>query len=59
VLRFRQPRVARVPWRIVARADSIGLVVRMPCQYPAGKSKKPVSSPRSSTGFRVAFGCLS
>jgi len=58
-LRFRQPRVARVPWRIVARADSIGLVVRMPCQCAAGKSKKSVGSPRSSTGFCVAFGYLS
>ena len=56
VSRFRQPRVVRVRWRIVAKVDSIGLVVRMLCQCSAGKSKKFISSSRSRISFTAALG---
>ena len=45
--------VRAVRWRIVATADSIGFVVRMRTQYPAGKSLKAGSSRLLWVGSRT------
>ena len=55
-LRVRQPFDRFVRWRIVAKVDSIGLVVRMDCQCLAGKSKNAISSSRSFCRHIAALG---
>ena len=55
---FRQPFERFVRCRIVAKADSIGLLVRMLCQCWAGKSKNAMSSSRSFCNDNAALGYL-
>ena len=54
--RVRHPLDRLVRWRMVAKVDSMGFVVRMLCQCLAGKSKKASSSSLSFWRQRVAFG---
>jgi hypothetical protein len=56
--RDRQPFDRLVRWRIVAKADSIGLLVRMLCQCRAGTSKNAMSSVRSFCRHSAALGYL-
>ena len=56
--RVRHPFDLLVRCLIVAKADSIGLLVRMLCQCWAGKSKNAMSSSRSFCRHSAALGYL-